>query len=388
MKIIILFLYGSLLATSAFSQGPDIYGYFEPQYSVMTYDETYYNFQSNKLRLDLQKYVGSNTKLKCDFIHILYTGKTDWNVLDFLPARISSSISPELQPAFQFNYSDSFYLDNVYARYSVTRFSITIGKQQISLGTGYFSNPTDIFNTKDVLDPTYEQPGHNGIRLDFLLKNRLQIMVLYAPIKDTWYHSGKLARLKYGVEHFDFAFIYNNLNFESTDFFTFQTSSQRRNLYGLNFVGELFGIGVWGEGAYNWMKEEDDFHEYLLGGDYTFENGFYALMEYHYNSWGKSNQNEYDLNDWMRFFSGETKTICREQIYGAVRYPIGDFMSVGSSVVGSISDGSIGIIPSFDYNVFENVDISVIMNYYVGKEGTVYSSTLGNGGLLRVRVYF
>jgi len=54
----------------------------------------------------------------------------------------------------------------------------------------------------------------------------------------------------------------------------------------------------------------------------------------------------------------------------------------------SFNDGSAAIVPVIDYNIFENMDINVMGNIYTGSEGKVYNSRLGNGLVIRARVYF
>jgi len=56
-----------------------------------------------------------------------------------------------------------------------------VGEQQISLGTGYAWNPTNIFNVKDLPDPTYEQPGHTALRADLPVGERGEAVLIYAP---------------------------------------------------------------------------------------------------------------------------------------------------------------------------------------------------------------
>ena len=377
-----------LSAPAGYAQVAEIYGYFEPQYNGIYFDDDYYQFQSNKLRVDLKSTAFANTELGADVIFLLYHGKTDWNILDFLPEPISSTIPPELRPLFALSYQDTFYLDNVYARFAVNRFALTLGKQQISLGTGYSANPTDIFNTKDALDPTYEQPGHNGIRMDLLLTHRLSVMALFAPIEFDFENSGKFLRLKLGLGHYDLSLLASESHYATTDFYTFQTKEQRRRMVGADIVGELLGMGLWAEGMYSFLEEDDDFHEYIVGTDYTFENGLYTMLEYHHNALAKSNHEAYDLNDWMRFFVGETKTIPRDQVYGLLSYPLTDVINIGTSAVVGISEWSAAIVPMIQYSLFNNVELTLMGNIYVGEEGTTYSSTLGNGGFLRANVYF
>lgn len=377
-----------LIGAHVRAQELDIYGYFEPQYMGLYRSSNYYQINSNKLRVDLKSTSIENVEFGANIIYLLYFGKKNWNILDFLPERITSGVPSEIQPLFQLTYKDSFFLDNVYIRLSNSRFALMVGKQQISLGTGYFSNPTDVFNVKDALDPTYEQPGHNAIRMDIFLGPRLSVMALYSPLEMDWQNSGKLVRIKAGLGHFDFSVTGYEMQHTSTDFYTFEVTQQRRRLLGVDFVGELLGLGVWAEGAYNFMKQDDDFYEFILGIDYTFESGLYTLLEYHHNSQGKTDHTEYDLNAWMRYFAGETKTISQDQVYGFIQYPVADLIMIGGSTVFSISDQSIALVPMVYYSIFENVDLTLMLNLYVGEEGKIFSSSLGNGGFIRALVYF
>ena len=389
MKTILTGFTFLLVSYSLVSGQPvDVYGYFEPQYNGIFLDDTYYQFHTNKLRVDLKSTAIANTEVGANVIFILNHGRTDWNILDFLPHAISSLVPPELYPLFEFRYRDTLYLDNVYARLAMNRFAVTVGKQQISLGTGYFANPTDIFNTKDALDPTYEQPGHNGIRADILLSNRLSIMALYSPIEYDLEHSGKLMRMKLGIGHFDLSLTASEQQYTTTDFYTFQTGTQRRRMLGGDLVGELLGMGVWAEGAYSFLEDDDGFYEYLIGLDYTFENGLYNMLEYHHNSLAESNHENYDLNDWMRFFTGETKTIARDQVYGFTNYPLTDMLSIGTSVILEISGWSVALVPMVQYSLFQNVELTLMGNFYIGEEGTAFSSTVGSGAFIRANVYF
>lgn len=389
MKIITSLIALSLLAASAANgQAVDIFGYYEPEYAGI-YQDNYYQFLYNKLRVDLKSTAVKHTEFGANVIFLLYYGKTNWNVVDFLPDDIVNTVPPEMRPLFELTYQDTFYLDNAYTRFSLNRFALTAGKQQISLGTGYFANPTDVFNVKDALDPTYEQPGHQGVRMDYLLASRLSLMALFSPIDKDWDASGKLLRVKIGLGHFDFSMLGLEMPYTLTDFYTFQSSQQTRRSFGGDIVGELLGLGVWAEGLYTFLEDDnDDFYEFLVGTDYTFESGLYTMLEYHHNSQAEPDHENYDLNDWMRFFTGETKTISSDQIYGLVTYPVTDLLLIGGYAIFSVSDYSAAIIPMIQYSLFENVDLLFLGNIYTGEEGTPYGSNLGDGFLLRASVYY
>ena len=365
----------------------DVFGYFEPQFVFLYQNGNSYQMNSDKLRIDLQS-SASNVEFGADVIYNLYFGKKSWNILDFLPSEIVAEVPLEMRSYFRYTFNDTLYLDNVYVRMSNSRIACTFGKQQISLGTGYFSNPVDVFNLKDAMDPTYEQTGHNGVRLDIMLLNRTSIMFLYSPIESDWNNSGKLFRLKVGLGHFDFVLTGYEFRDKSTDFYSASVTNERRRLTGCEFVGEIFGLGVWGEGAYNLMEISDDFYEFLLGSDYTFETGLYVLFEYHRNERGETRYEDYNINDWLRFYLGESKTINQDQIYALISYPVTDLINLQLMSIVSVSDGSAAVVPVVDYNIFENVDLNVMGNIYMGSEGKVYNSKLGNGVVIRARAYF
>ncbi len=365
----------------------DIFGYFEPQFILLYREGQSYQMNSDKLRVDLQS-SASNVEFGADLIYNLYYGKKNWNILDFFSEEIRNEVPEAMQYYFLVEFKDTLYLDNVYVRMSNSKIACTFGKQQISLGTGYFSNPIDVFNFKDALDPTYEQTGYNGARLDIMLRDRTSVMLLYSPIEGGWKDSGKLFRLKVGLGHFDFAVTGYEFQDHLTDFYSLPGTRERRRLAGLEFVGELFGLGFWGEGAYNFMETSDDFYEFLLGTDYTFESGLYVLLEYHRNERGKARYEDYNINDWLRFYLGENKTICQDQIYAMVSYPFTDLINLQLLSIFSVDDGSAAVVPVIDYNIFENVDLNIMGNVFTGGEGKAYNSRLGNGFIIRARVYF
>ena len=98
--------------------------------------------------------------------------------------------------------TDTLFLDNIYIRANFKNFDLTVGKQQISLGTGYAWNPIDIFNFKQLLDPTYEQTGVNAIRAEIPIGSRSNIDLLLSPGTD-WDNSVKMFQLKSGVGRYD-----------------------------------------------------------------------------------------------------------------------------------------------------------------------------------------
>jgi len=354
---------------------PEISGYLEPQWQGAEQGENFVQLGSSKFRLDLEGEHSEGVFLAADLVYIDYYGSLAWKMADFLPRHLVGG-APPLTIVFE----DEFYLDNAYARLSGARGDITVGKQQISPGTGYAWNPTDLFNSKDVYDPTYEQRGVDGIRLDLPLGNRGNLVALYAPEED-WELSGKMLRLKQGIGHFDLSLVAVEKKWP----YLFVGDAKRR-LYGGDLVGELL-VGCWAEYAWNEMAGAE-FWELAVGLDYTLENGLYLMGEYLHRSDAPDDRRDYLLEDWLAYYSGERLSICRNQAYAYANYAWGEAWSLGLSGIFSISDGSAALVPQVMYSPRQDVELTTFGNAGLGKDGTAFSSRLGKGGMLRMRIYY
>lgn len=427
MRKLVFLMVFAYLTQSLYGQKIEIFGYFEPQLMGARFKNEFYQLGSNKLRVDLKLQTLDNVSFATNFDYITYHGKTEWDILKFLPESVAAEapklycfgceINPYLLP-----YENRQFLDNAYLKLSFKYADVTVGKQQLSMGTGYAWNPTDVFNKKDIIDPTYEQPGHNAFRLDLPIKGGFGLTAIYAPTDD-WKYSDVLVKFKGRLSHFDFSLLGIQKQWKYTDarlfdplLLNFYQMNTKRHILGSDFVGELFGLGIWGEYAYNKVKINDeekeaysqafapllafssypykpmeikqDYYELVLGLDYTFDFQTYIMCEYYRNTAAKSDYKEYNLNDWMHLLFAETKSIAQNQVYFFIQHPLTDLINIGGSSIVSLSDKSYGIIPMMTYNIFENVDLSLFCNYYFGKEGTAYAKNLGNGGMFRARVYF
>ncbi|MCD6115921.1 hypothetical protein J7K93_02810 [bacterium] len=425
--LILTIIFSLFYFLPAFSQQVEVFGYFEPQLMLAKIGNDFYQLSSNKLRVDLQLKASDNVSFGANFNYITYHGKTKWDILKFLPESVAAEAptlnlfgyetNPYIMP-----YKNRNFLDNAFVKLSFKYADFTIGKQQLSIGTGYAWNPTDVFNKKDVIDPTYEQPGHNAFRMDLPIKGDFGITAIYAPTED-WHDTDILVKLKGRFSHFDFSFLGSQKHWAYTDArivdpiaMNFYKMNTKRHILGADFAGELFGFGVWGEYAYNKVKIDDqekqtyldafspllavssypyqsmeikqDYYELVMGFDYTFDFQTYIMCEYYRNTSAKSDYKHYNFNDWMQYLSAETKSITRDQVYIFVQHPLTDLINISTSCIISLSDNSSAVIPMVTYNVFENVDLSLFVNYYFGKEGTAYAGNLGNGGIFRARVYF
>ncbi|NIM91580.1 MAG: hypothetical protein GTO17_11605 [Candidatus Aminicenantes bacterium] len=389
--LVLFFLCSSILIAQ---DKLEIFGYFESQMMGVEIKNAFLLLYSNKLRVDLKSSLSKNITFAANFDYITYHGKTEWNILDFLAPQVVSEVPEGMEAFYVLPFSNRTFLDNAYLKIAFKPFDLIVGKQQISLGTGYVWNPTDVFNVKDYLDPTYEQPGHNAIRLDVPLGTSYTLTTLFSP-DENWEDSAKMIQLKGRISRFDFSFIAIEKVWRFHDYTEFDSESmnflelpEKRQLLGFSTAGELLGLGVWAEYAYNKMETTKNFYELVLGTDYTFDFQTYVMIEYYRNTLGKTQYDDYTLNDWMRLMATEQKAISRDQVYVFVQHPVTDLLSAGISSIYNISDSSLALVPTLNYSLSDNVDIFAYLNLNFGAEGKAFAKNLGNGGLIRVRVYF
>ncbi len=388
MKLYIVMIATILSAVGSpiYGQSLEIFGYFEPQYMGVQYEDEYSQLFSNKLRVDMQSDL-DEVKFAANFDYITYGGRRDWDLMQYIPETIRQTVDSSQLDYFTYDYDDTIYLDNAYMKFTKSIFDITLGKQQISPGTGYAWNPTDLFNSKDAIDPTYEQPGHSAIRVDAAIAPKFNTVLIYFP-EDDWNNSGKLVRLKSGISHFDFSLIYSEKQWNLGDYINDMPVNDIRHMYGGDIVGELLGLGVWAEFGYNTLSGVDDFKEILAGADYTFDNELYVMAEYYRNGLGKSEYEEYDLNDWLRFLTGEIRTISRDNLYLYLDYPVTDYIHLSNSFITSLSDRSISLVPSMNYSMYQNIEMDLFLNFNLGEDSKAYSVEQGYSGVLRFKVFF
>lgn len=384
-----LIIIGAALPALLFSQ-PEIFGYFENETDGARIGGTDYSFGYNKLRVDLQAFpaeqvtVGANVNIR------RYHGKTMWNVFDFLPDDLWQPMFGD-SATMIIPLTDTLYLDNVYLKARFKHFDLTVGKQQLSLGTGYAWNPTDIFNRPDLMDPTYEQTGVTSIRAEVPLGDRFGLDLIMAP-EESWDLSAKMIKGKAGLGSFDFTASYA----EYTGAYPYWRAHMDNSApppteitykkLGGSVVGQIWELGLWAEGNFEIGDHPIDFHEYLLGIDHTFDFQTYLMVEYYHNS-GGAEPDSLTFFDYLYSLGGETHSLMQDYVFVMANHPISDVLSAGLFGIANLNDRSFAINPLLDWNAFENVSVSLFLSYAVGDANTEFGLQEW-AWRLRVRAYF
>ncbi len=374
---------------------PEFFGYFESEADVMQVAGSNYSFGYHKFRLDIEARPNDNVLIGANINVQKYWGKTTWNIYDFIPGYANSGAVMNVE------LPDTILLDNVYMRLSFPWLDLTLGRQQISTGVGYAWNPTDIFNSKSLMDPSYEQAGVEALRVDIPLANRTTFTGIVQPESD-FKNSTKQIFLKTGLGHFDFSISRADYRWQvipiSFGDYTFGINIDRI-LTGVSIVGELFEWGIWTEYGYNQIDNSlygycpvceypiidlnTPFEEIIFGLDHTFDNSLYILTEYLHNGYGVAKKSDLSIIDYFNALEGTTHSLMQDYVFMYAMHPTFDYVSLSAIIFANLNDQSGTLGPQVDWNIFEDTNISIQASYSWGADDTEFG--LQDWGL-RLRV--
>lgn len=375
---------------------PEFSGYYEhtfqADYSKRAATETLLDV--SKLRLDIGAGGGDGLfEFRGNLNYIQYHTKVSYDIASYLPQSLVDTFHQYGMPTTFPLEESRFYLDNAFFAINKNHLRFRAGKQQLSWGTGYSYNPTDLFHKKTLVDPTYEKEGVTALRLDLRWGVGGQLTAIMAP-GQTFDGSGYAVRLGTHLNAigYDVAVtahrVIDSTKVDPASFSIFSTGIhpllQRREALGLEFSGPLLGLGFWAEGNYNWMEKEDDFLRFVTGMDYTFENGLYVMAEAMVNKRGPWDT-PYSMTDWLSYLMyGEP--VGRGWVLAGTSKDLTSLTSVALYVFRAF-DGGVMINPRFTWSVAQNADAEFFGAYTTGPAESAFPPGLYSG-YARVSVYF
>ena len=158
----------------------------------------------------------------------------------------------------------------------------------------------------------------------------------------------------------------------------------RENLMlGIDWTRPIGGAGFWFEaaqvfaGALNTAKRdsEKDFFRATIGADYSLRNGTYLYMEYHYNGAGSN-----DIREWIRAILNNAYMEASGYLFGkhylvpGVGYQLTPLVILNGQILANLSDPSLFIMSTVEYNIAENIYLSGGAYFGSGASarGTIY----------------
>jgi len=232
---------------------------------------------------------------------------------------------------------------------------ITIGRQAIAWGSARVLNPTDVLApfTFETLD-TEDRIGIDAVRARIPIGTLSEI--------DLGYVLGRKARFA------ESAF------FARTTFNTFRTDISllfmgfRENvLLGFDLARPVGGAGCWLETAYVFsgvFDEEngavnENYFRATAGVDYSITAKTYGFLEYHFNGAGASTPGDYPSRfEDTAYTKGSVYLLGRHYLIPGVSYQLHPLVTLTMESLINVTDPSLFLSPSVEYNFAGNVYLS------------------------------
>jgi hypothetical protein len=252
---------------------------------------------------------------------------------------------------------------------------IFLGRQAIAWGSARVINPTDViapFAFKDL--DSEERRGVDALRIRIPLGLLDELDFGYLAGEElSWEKSAFFARSKF--------------NLWNTDISLLVLGFRQNLLLGFDMSGSLGGAGLWMEAAYvipeifkpgeEW-GEGQGYVRISTGLDYNFNSGLYGFMEYHYNSAGSLNSEDYleNLNS-PAYQDGSVYLLGIHYLSLGLTYQMHPLIPLHTLIIWNLCDFSLMWSLSVEYNIAENIYIKA--GVFLGLGGNPEQIMVGPG---------
>ncbi len=241
----------------------------------------------------------------------------------------------------EFLWRHRFY--RAYAEYDSYPVRITLGRQQVSWGTGYFWNPTDLFNpvTFALVEPG-ERHGADAASVEIALGELSQLQAVWAQARSPDENRGAL---KYTTNLADY------------DFSVMAGRFFRDNVLGADFSGQIGSAGFRGEWLHSFADIGDDYDQLVLGADYRVNLELIVTAEYLYNTGALSELELLGVMD--RSTAGGVLTTSRHLAGGYLDYQFHPLLHFTGYLSVDLEQGGVFVGPRLSWNARQSLDIEL-----------------------------
>jgi hypothetical protein len=253
---------------------------------------------------------------------------------------------------------------------------IILGRQALAWGSARVVNPTDVlapfaFNELD----KEERTGVDAIRVRVPL-GAMEELDMGIVAGDKFKAGNNAFYLRGKIHAFD------------TDISAMTMAFRNHILLGLDLAGSIGGSGAWLEAAYvipdalrkNGTAGENNYIRVSTGVDYNFSSKTYGFVEYHFNSAGKSEPDEYlSLVGNTPYRDGAVYLMGRHYVSVGSTYQISPLLPFTGLLIANLSDLSLVFAPSVDYNISQNIYLGGGAYIGIGKRPEIIPGSAGPG---------
>jgi hypothetical protein len=242
------------------------------------------------------------------------------------------------------------------------------------MGIARVFRPLDVFNKTNYFEPGYERSGVTALYAYYAIGRVTSLRGVYTPTYD-WQETTVGASLRTTLLHNDIGIsgIHN--------------ADASTTIGGAEIAGELL-VGYWGEYAFI-QDSLEDYSTFAIGLDYSFPFRLYAMVEFFFDGSGADDP---ALYDYSALLQGTRQTLAQQYLYGSIgTIPLPfDVFRPSLSMLSNLIDNGVVLIPQVSVMPFENTDIAVGANIFLGSSECEFRNLLpfDGAGYVWLKVYF
>jgi len=255
-------------------------------------------------------------------------------------------------------HATSLLGNTAFDRFSFTfeknRWKLQLGRQRINWGQTFVWNPNDIFNTYSFFDFDYpERAGCDAFRATYFHNATSSHELAVSANRDNKVTAAYLYRW----------------NFKGVDLQVIAGEQTESDLVvGGAITGDIKGLNIRSEMSYfhpfKHFTDTSGIVAISLGLDYIFTNSLMLQAEVLYNNIGKSSSGNGLMGLYAAPLSAKNLSICEWNLFAQISYPLTPRLNGSLSSMYFIDGKSCYAGISLDYSVIENLDLSVIAQYF------------------------
>lgn len=328
-------------------------------------------------RMNFKAYLGQKSSIKADFRTRVFYGASNQAIPEYgKQVTTYDGILPLEWVVFD-NKSAAMnvIVDRLYYDYSANKYQVRVGRQRINWGINTTWNPNDIFNSYNIYDFDYEErEGSDAVRVKYFPNYNSSFDIAY-KFTDNFKTDVFAALYKFNKKSYDYQFLLGKF--------------QQKIAMGGGWAGSIKMVGFKGEATYfqaTQTNEENNLSA-SVSFDYSWNNGFYLMGTYLYNSTGAVDP----VNPSDQTFAIPTAEYLMPTAHNVMfsgAKQLSPIMNLNMGLIYGFGTNSLTIFPTYTVNLKSNLDLDIIGQLFFQELPTQPFSNLGNGIFWRLKGSF
>jgi hypothetical protein len=250
--------------------------------------------------------------------------------------------------------------DRLALAFEQDKWKISLGRQRVNWGQTFVWNPNDIFNTYSFFDFDYpERPGCDALRTTYFHSATASTELVVAA-------SPQRGRSTVAMLH--------RWNRKGVDYQVIAGQMSHSDLVaGGAVTGEFGGVNLRAEASGFYPLEGDERNLVValsLGADYVFPSSLMIQAEFLYNNVGSSTSGNGLFDLYAAPLSAKRLSISETNVFAQASYPLTPRLNASLSGMMFVDVEALYGGLSADYSLAQNLDISLIAQYFHASNGS------------------